>query len=980
MKRGLLLISKNYMVQYRYLRILFTATLLLCILFNTAFAQKTWIGQGVGGGTGTDFNTASNWSPAAVPTATDDVIIAFNNTGTINLSANASIKNLTITISGANNSGILNVFNKTLIVNGATNVDILSGNPSTQLVIGVNDATSAGTIDFVGNAVFGTTNKGNGVFLNANVNSTFIFRANLIRGTKTAISLGSEPGTVIFDGVGIQNFTADDNLYICNFKNVIIGSTNNPTVNLIVGLDPINDDILGNLTINGSATLNIGTSQWNRSTAGGILSVKNTGTLRLAKQADGIGGSNFPANFLTNTLDSTSTVEFYGTIGQTIPGVTQLVNSYGNLTLTNSNTKTIGSNINVFRNLTIGANTTMALGNFNATLKSNNQTTAYVSAVPTTAAITYGTGRFEIERYLPAYKAWRFLATPIQRLETDATSPTISAAWREGNSAFTSTGYGTQITGPVGTFGSAGSLDASTQRGSLKTYDATTNKYIEIVNANTTLLANKEGHYIFVRGDRGVAVGGTTGLTTLRMKGKILTGDQTFTVPVIAGGAFQSFGNPYPSRINFSTVILNSPLTINKSYYVWNPNPIGTIYAAGKFEVYIDFGDGNYRLGNATGPIRNYIESGQAVFIQSITGGSITVKEADKFGGSSLVSRVGGSQERAGVTLPTLEINLHTNDVNGNSILADAAVVNFDNSFSNALDNMDVKKISNTSDNLSILNNAQNLVVERRSNLVITDTIKLNINGMRVASYRFEINPSVLENTGLIAFLKDKFLQTETPISLTNITNINFDVTNNAASYATDRFMIVFKAAPIYSSTINKILALRNANKSVLINWDAVVENNVTNQRIEKSNDGLTFAAIENKLPENNGVLSSYNYVDVNASAGVNYYRIKSIRANGSFVYSEEANVKALEDLHEITVTPNPVEGKTIHFTLNNLPLGKYDVQIINTNGSKIFSQSLNHTSENNLYKVKIDNVVTGKYEMILFFEEKSYSISLFIK
>jgi hypothetical protein len=124
---------------------------------------------------------------------------------------------------------------------------------------------------------------------------------------------------------------------------------------------------------------------------------------------------------------------------------------------------------------------------------------------------------------------------------------------------------------------------------------------------------------------------------------------------------------------------------------VWNPNPVGTIYNAGKYEVYVkDIGDGNYKL-NGTGAIRNYIESGQAVFIQSITGGFVTVKESDKFGGSSLVSR-GEAQEKTGVTIPTLEINMHTTDVNGTSILADMAVVNFDDGYSNAIDNMDVKK------------------------------------------------------------------------------------------------------------------------------------------------------------------------------------------------------------------------------------------------------------------------------------------------
>jgi hypothetical protein len=435
MKKNLLVILDIDAI--KYLKNLFSSTLLWFIFSNSTIAQKTWIGQGVGAGTGSDFNTAANWSPSGVPTTADDVIIAFDNSGTINLSANASIRNLTITISGNNNSGTINVLANTLTVNGSTFIDVLSGNPNTLIVFGVSDLISAGTIDFVGDAVFGTTNAGRAVLINTNANSTLIFRGNLTQGTNTGISTGREPGTVIFDGTGTQNFTCNDNQYLCNYRNVIIGSTNNPTVNLIVGTDPNNDDILGDLTVNGSSILNVGLSQWNRSTVGGTLSINNTATVKLSNNVNGIAGSNFPYKFSNYILDSTSTVAFDGA-AQTIPGATQLVTSYGNLTLSNGNTKTLGSKIAVYRNLNIGASTTMALGNFDATLKSNNQTTANITAIPTTAAFTYGTGRFEIERYLFSKKAWRFLATPIDA----AASPTVTASWREAVS-MVSTGFGT---------------------------------------------------------------------------------------------------------------------------------------------------------------------------------------------------------------------------------------------------------------------------------------------------------------------------------------------------------------------------------------------------------------------------------------------------------------------------------------------------------------------------------------------------------
>jgi hypothetical protein len=278
---------------------------------------------------------------------------------------------------------------------------------------------------------------------------------------------------------------------------------------------------------------------------------------------------------------------------------------------------TIDKDFNVFGEHSFSASTNkMTFGIGNITLKSNATSTAQVSSVPLSAtAIVYtGVGRFIVERYLRAQKSWRFLATPV----TIASSPTITAAWRE---AVTSpVGYGTQITGPASYVG----MDAYTQRGSLKYYNAAANVWTEIANT-ANVLANNVGYMVFVRGDRSVAVSGTTAATNLRIKGMIRTGDQTFSV---LANKFQSFGNPYPARIDFRTV---TKANISNAFTVWNPAAVGN-YNVGAYETYVWNGT-NYVRGATT---RNYIESGEAVFVQSnsATAGSVTVKESDKSTGS----------------------------------------------------------------------------------------------------------------------------------------------------------------------------------------------------------------------------------------------------------------------------------------------------------------------------------------------------------
>ncbi|HEX4876477.1 MAG TPA: hypothetical protein VFV31_07365, partial [Chitinophagaceae bacterium] len=239
----------------------------LCIFFINSKAQKNWVGAGAGG-TGTDFNTAANWSPAGVPSSADNVTIAITADATITLSANAAVNNLTFTVNGNNDNARLYVGANTLTVNGTATIDILGGNNGTDIEIGVNGGTSAGIIDFLGNVSIGATNQGAGAGFAGNTNSRLIFRGSLTLGIQAYVNITNRPGTIEFNSSASQTITWNNTTYYCEFNNIVVGNSNNPTVNQVTGtVTP--DNILGNLTVNGSSVLNLGTSQWNGGTAGG---------------------------------------------------------------------------------------------------------------------------------------------------------------------------------------------------------------------------------------------------------------------------------------------------------------------------------------------------------------------------------------------------------------------------------------------------------------------------------------------------------------------------------------------------------------------------------------------------------------------------------------------------------------------------------------------------------------------------------------
>lgn len=362
--------------------------------------------------------------------------------------------NLTAINNGISNSDntIQYLINGGLTVNGTTLAKSL--NVGTRSDVRFYVGNSPAKIRFTGNVTLddNTSAIDNIISLGAitsGASGSIEFQGNVNLGQRASTNAIFTVANVSFDAIGVQTITYGNTQHRFRLPNVVIGNINSPTLLVANANNVVPDNLIGNLTINNASVLNLNALQWNRNSNGGTLQLKNTATLKLngiGSVANGgtvtpISGSNFPSGFTTVTIDSTSTLDF-GSAVQTIPSPTADF-VYGNLVLGGSGIKTLGGNISIDRSLDIGTGVTMALGNSSITLKSNALTTAFVK--PVNGTITYGTGKFIIERFLKSVASWRLLATPI----TAASSPTINEAWREGEAIGTNTkvGYGTRIYG-----------------------------------------------------------------------------------------------------------------------------------------------------------------------------------------------------------------------------------------------------------------------------------------------------------------------------------------------------------------------------------------------------------------------------------------------------------------------------------------------------------------------------------------------------
>ena len=585
------------------------------------------------------------------------------------------------------------------------------------------------------------------------------------------------------------------------------------------------------------------------------------------------------------------------------------------------------------------------------TFKSTASTTGSLAQVANGNNII---GNAITERYVQNKKAWRLLYMP-----TKHDYQNIKDAWQEeaiDSSLNNNPGYGIQITG--GTFAAwkDSGFDKQTGNPSVKTYNSNSNNW-EGISSTLVHFDTAKAYMTFVRGDRTVTnFNQSPTATVLREKGRVNIGDVAWNNLGTAGNQFVAIGNPYPSAISLSNISSNN---IDNSFYTWDPLLTGnngygafqTMSVSGGIVSIAPNIGGSYVSGNKN------IESGQGFFVHTNTGvGSIVFHESNKATGSNLVSR-------APSQLSSIRTNLFKS-INNQYALMDGVLNIYDAGFSNDVDAADAKKLMNPSENLGIKQGVQLLAIERKAAIGINDTIFYNLSQMKLGNYKFDITPEYLDVVNLSGYLIDRFNQVSYPVSLTNPTIVNFDITTDTGSSAPNRFVLVFnylRTTPVYFLNVKASLI----NKDILVEWQTENELDIKEYKVEKSTDGIHFVEAASLLGTNAG---NYSWLDRQLAKGVNYYRIKSVGLTGDVAYSKIVKVLILGDVPGVTISPNPIEqDKLLNLYLCQLPFGAYQLTLFDLAGRKIFTKNWMHQINENKLAIKLPkSLLTGVYNLIL--------------
>ena len=762
------------------------------------------------------------------------------------------------------------------------------------------------------------------------------------------------------------------------------------------------------VTLTNTGTLQVGGDLVNNG------SIAGSGTLQMN------GSAAQAINGLTTTAQSISGT---GTITNlTLPTYNSV--SGGSTAYTNGATITSGMQ-SLTGTLSVQAGM-LTTGGF-LTLKSTSIANSAVVDVVGSGSTTGISGNVTVERYIPkGFRGYRDMAPQVYN--ASYTTGNIYANWQSAG-AMTS-GSGIFITGPgakqanTGNFYGAAYPNTVAQPSpnntngldysigglaSIFSYNnttgtfnwnyggtGTTNTYTAgavaygITDTKATNLDAFTGYRVVVRGDRNFNLGTTPivstvpnslnmyNATTIKATGSLVYGTITYSKTGVTGNGngatpiftsanyfntsltkFSMVANPYVCPVDWVKIYDENGSTtsgINASYWFLDP----TTSSNGTYRAYnaLSGSSGVYSYSGITAPIGyRYIQAGQAVFVQATSSDpKVVFTEAAKVASTPKTSVFGTT------TLSKLYISLLKQATATTYDRIDGAAEAFRTDFGNTTYGpQDALKFNGTNDNLSITNKGKELSIDGRLPATSSDVIALAISKPSGNKYQLEVDAAAYVNNGFKPSIFDAYNKTTTALS-TGITTIDFTVDTAVVASFSNRFSILFAPSAL---PVNSILASASLNNKVAtITWNTVGEQHVARFEVEKSTDAKTFATIRQSIAKNT-TTAVYSTTDNNVTA-TSYYRIKAVSTTGATSYSNVAKLTT-NNSPLTTIYPNPLKGKTLNVSMDNLVAGKYTVSIINVLGVKVSEQTINHFGGSATHAITISNTLAaGTYSVTI--------------
>ena len=166
---------------------------------------------------------------------------------------------------------------------------------------------------------------------------------------------------------------------------------------------------------------------------------------------------------------------------------------------------------------------------------------------------------------------------------------------------------------------------------------------------------------------------------------------------------------------------------------------------------------------------------------------------------------------------------------------------------------------------------------------------------------------AVTLNQVITAF--DPLLIKVDPDDTTRLTSFTYASMDAAGLYDPSPAIVSISWVSVLPVTLLDFSGKLNGTK-VDLNWKTANEMNTDHFTVERSNDGINFIPIGNvKAKGSLSTVTNYDLVDPIPIKGLNYYRLKMVDLDGSFVYSKTIIIRINNNV-ELTTSIRPIRSR----------------------------------------------------------------------
>lgn len=166
-----------------------------------------------------------------------------------------------------------------------------------------------------------------------------------------------------------------------------------------------------------------------------------------------------------------------------------------------------------------------------------------------------------------------------------------------------------------------------------------------------------------------------------------------------------------------------------------------------------------------------------------------------------------------------------------------------------------------------------------------TNQIKIYVNGVLFSTYNdsAKVYASNGGTTPILFFRDDNAVACE--VRSGNVRYISLTPTLNTDAEV--RAVFDNLCTGILPIKLVSFTAQKTGISKTLLRWQTSSEINASHYEVERSTDGMSFSPLERIAAQNRQGTHDYNFTDKFAKNGINFYRLKMVDIDGTFVYSK---------------------------------------------------------------------------------------------